>query len=721
MNKPKEYGGLDYFRIIAAAMVVAIHTSPLSIISERADFILCRILCRVAVPFFFMVSGYFLYAEPAKMKFRVNRFAKKTAFLYAIAILLYLPVNIYNGYFQSNALMAKILKDLLFDGTLYHLWYLPAAIMGAYLTLMLFSAGKDFSVLLISFGLYFIGLFGDSYYGISTQIGPMKDLYDIIFRFSDYSRNGLFFAPIFFVLGGLISRHKKLYSLNALINGLLISICLMTAEGIILHNLRFQRHDSMYLMLLPTMFFLFQLLIHISAKTKPVLRKIAMIIYIIHPLVIIALRAAAKFLHLERILLTNSIIYYLAVFTVSLVVALICTKLLSMPKKHNLYKNCSPGKTASQMGRAWLQIDLAALEHNVKVIQNSLPKECAVMAIVKANAYGHGDYKIASYLNSLGVYAFGVATIDEGISLRKHGVKGDILILGYTDPERINELYRYNLMQTVIDYDYACLLNRSKKPIQVHLKIDTGMHRIGLNVNEISKIEELFTFSKLDIQGIFTHLSVADSLSKDDILYTKKQISSFYNLINQLKIRGIKIPKIHFQSSYGMLNYPDLHGDYVRIGIALYGSLSSPKDKTLKEIDLHPVLSLKAKIAMLQKVSQGEPVGYGRNFIAKRDSILAVLPIGYADGLPRNLSCENGYALIHGQYAPIVGRICMDQMLVDVTDIPDVKVGDIATLIGKDGENELSAADVAYRSGTIANELLSRLGPRLERVYYFGS
>lgn len=722
MSSSKEYGALDYFRIIAAAMVVAIHTSPLSIISEKADFIFCRILCRVAVPFFFMVSGYFLYANQSQMKNKVNRFAKKTAALYVIAILLYLPINIYNGYFQSKHLLIKFLKDLFFDGTLYHLWYLPAAIMGAYLTIFLFSIGKDFYALLISFGLYLIGLFGDSYYGISVKFAPMKELYDLIFRISDYSRNGLFFAPIFLVLGGLISRHKKTYSLNTLINGLVISFCFMTAEGIILDDFSLMRHDSMYLFLLPTMFFLFKILLSFNKKARPALRTISMIIYIIHPLVIVSLRAVAKFTHLEKVFLKNSVIYYLTVFTISLLAALIYSKLHEL-LKHKFSKklkvsNCRK-KLINKMGRAWLQIDLSALEHNVKVLQNALPNTTSIMAIVKANAYGHGDYKIASHLNRLGINTFGVATIDEGINLRKHGVKGDILILGYTDPIRLNELHKYQLMQTVIDYDYARILNNSKKPIKVHLKIDTGMHRIGLNANDFNKIEELFSYSKLDIKGIFTHLCAADSLFKDDILYTKIQIKRFFELIGHLKEKGIAIPKLHFQSSYGMLNYPDLYGDYVRIGIALYGSLSSPKDKTRKELDLHPVLSLKARVAMLQKIAKGEPVGYGRYFVANRDSTLAVLPIGYADGLPRNLSGENGYVLIHGHFAPIVGRICMDQLLVDVTDIPDVKTGDIATLIGKDGKNEITAADLAYHAGTIANELLSRLGPRLERIYEY--
>lgn len=712
MSSSNEYGGLDYFRIIAAALVVAIHTSPLSIINDRADFIFTRILCRIAVPFFFMVSGFFLYADNRRMKNKVNRFARKTANLYGIAILLYLPINIYNGYFKTKPLLANILQDILFDGTIYHLWYLPAAIIGAYITLLLFYTGKDKLALFFSFALYLIGLFGDSYYGISARFGPLKNFYDFIFRCFDYTRNGIFFAPIFLLIGGLIARNKNRYSLYFLVNGLIISFCLMLTEGVILNFFSLQRHDSMYLMLLPCMFILFEIILHCNKKPKPMFRTISTIVYIIHPFIIVLLRGMAKFLKIQDFLIYNSLIYYLAVLGISLAFAVICTIPTSKPLRVD-----TPTQERIGNGRAWLQIDLRALEHNVKVLRSIAPKDCNIMAIVKANAYGHGDYKIASHLNSLGINAFGVATIDEGISLRKHGIKGEILILGYTDPMRINELIEYQLMQTVIDYNYAKMLNYSKTPIQVHLKIDTGMHRIGLNVNDVEKINEIFSFPMLDIQGIFTHLSVADSLSREDVIYTKRQIKNFFELIYTLKGRGIVIPKIHFQSSYGLLNYPDLCGDYVRIGIALYGTLSSPKDKTRVEVDLHPVLSLKARIAMIHSIAQGEQVGYGRKFIAKRDTLLAVLPIGYADGLPRNLSCENGKVLIHGHYAPIIGRICMDQMLVDITDIPKVKAGDIATLIGKDGDNEITAADVAFNSGTITNELLSRIGTRLDRIY----
>lgn len=187
-------------------------------------------------------------------------------------------------------------------------------------------------------------------------------------------------------------------------------------------------------------------------------------------------------------------------------------------------------------------------------------------------------------------------------------------------------------------------------------------------------------------------------------------------MLDWLKSSGLNIPKAHIQSSYGLLNYPELECDYIRVGVALYGVLSSTNDKAKLELDLRPVLSLKAKVVLIRKIKQGESVGYSRAFTATRDSLIAILPIGYADGFPRNLSCGNSYALIGGRQAPIVGKICMDQLAVDVTDIPNVKTGSIATLIGKDGKEEITAPMVAESAESITNELLSRMGHRLNII-----
>ena len=369
------------------------------------------------------------------------------------------------------------------------------------------------------------------------------------------------------------------------------------------------------------------------------------------------------------------------------------------------------------MDRAWAEIHLASLGHNVEVLRSILPHGCELMAVVKANAYGHGDVKIARYLNKIGVVSFAVATMEEGIRLRTYGIKGNILILGYSGPHRGPELVRYRLSQTVVDYKHAKQLNASDQQISVHIKIDTGMHRLGESCNNTAEIESIFQCHNLKVCGIYTHLCVADSTQEDDVAFTKEQLSHFYSLLEQLKQHRIALPKTHIQSSYGILNYPEVQCSYARIGIALYGVLSSPGNKTKIQPELRPVLSLKTRVVLTRQIAAGESVGYGQAFSASRNTRIAVLSIGYADGVPRSLTCGRGEVLLHGCRAPIIGRICMDQLMIDITDIHDVKRGDIATLIGVDGSEAITAEEVAAASETITNELLSRLGDRLEKVY----
>lgn len=339
------------------------------------------------------------------------------------------------------------------------------------------------------------------------------------------------------------------------------------------------------------------------------------------------------------------------------------------------------------------------------------------MAVVKANAYGHGDVEVSKALNRAGVYSFAVATITEGIDLRKHGVEGDILVLGYTNPKDISSLVHYHLIQTVVDSTYAETLNRYGKKIKVHIKLDTGMHRLGEMFDNIPNIKRIYGCKNLIIGGTYSHLCVADSLNPSDIEFSRYQIDCFYQTIKCMDDLGLDPGKIHIQSSYGVLNYPELQCDYARIGIALYGVLSSKDDKTKLSVDLRPVLSLKARIVTIKQIAIGETVGYGRQFTADRDTKIAVVSIGYADGLPRNLSCGRGAVLINGEYAPIIGRVCMDQLMVDITHIKNVEQGDVVTIIGQDGRGRISAEQIAKESGTITNELLSRLGNRLERIY----
>lgn len=774
MNDRKAYTGIDYFRFAAALLVVAIHTSPLASYSSAGDFFLTRIAARVAVPFFFMTSGFFLISRYAKDNEKLWAFLRKTAWIYGISIVLYLPLNVYNGYligqrtsvseghvlrdalgeyFSGRHLLSGILKALLFDGTMYHLWYLPASMLGACLAwAMVRKWGLERSFVPAG-ALYLLGLFGDSYYGIAAKVPFLEQLYAEIFEITDYTRNGIFFAPVFFILGGIAADQaekaenqtarkeaetQQLADIQHLagkqhsaetqqlaeiqdegnpgqkrlsakyLAGFGISFLLMSMEGMALHTFKMQRHDSMYVFLPPCAYFLFRWLTFRRGRRKVRLRTSALLIYLIHPMVIVAVRLFGKITGLQEFLIENSLLHFLAVSTVSVFFAVFAVGLWERRKKgkKTLYV---PGKD-----RAWVEIDRDNLRHNAQELKKAMPPGCEMMAVMKAEAYGHGMYDIATCLEQAGVNAFAVATIEEGIRLRRYGILGEILILGYTDPARAAELRRYDLTQTLIDYPYSRCLNRQGCDVKVHIKIDTGMHRLGFGTEDEEKLLHTFKMRRLRVCGIYTHLCAADSRDAEDIRFTKRQIQRFYGLLERLKQRGVKLPKIHLQSSYGLLNYPGLPCDYVRAGIALYGVLSSPCDET--RLDLRPVLSLKSRVVLLRTIKKGESVGYGRAFTACRDSRIAVLAAGYADGLPRNLSCGQCSVILNGQLAPVIGRICMDQMIVDVTDVREVSVGDAATLIGQDGEKEISAPETAGRALSITNELLSRMGGRLPRI-----
>ena len=266
-------------------------------------------------------------------------------------------------------------------------------------------------------------------------------------------------------------------------------------------------------------------------------------------------------------------------------------------------------------------------------------------------------------------------------------------------------------MQTLIDFEYSCALNKQQIPVNVHIKIDTGMHRLGVPYRNIEEIKRIFAMKNINVRGIYTHLCCSDSLDPDDTKFTEEQIVNFQNVINGLKSSGISIPKLHIQSSYGLLNYPEIYCNYVRVGIALYGAQSLPSETALN-LDLRPVLALKSKIVLIRNINKGDTVGYGRKFTAERDSRIAVLPIGYGDGFPRNLSCGKGFVIIKGHKISIIGRICMDCLTVDVTNFNDIVIGDTAELICA----ELPAENVSENSESIANELLCRMGERLTYI-----
>ncbi len=372
--------------------------------------------------------------------------------------------------------------------------------------------------------------------------------------------------------------------------------------------------------------------------------------------------------------------------------------------------------TLCPKGRAWMEVDLGALAHNARALRKALPRGCDIVAVVKADAYGHGGIEVARALSCEGVGSFAVATIDEGLRLRRNGIMGDILILGYTDSKRAAELSRYRLTQTLVDYVYARELECAKKYVRAHIKVDTGMHRLGESWEHISRIEEMFKYRHIKIDGIFTHECVSDSEAPGDVEFTRLQEQRFGELLKKLKERGIDIPKTHVQSSYGVLRCGEGCA-YVRTGLALYGAVRLESGG--RYLDLKPVLALKTRVSLVRTIAAGESAGYGRTFKAPKDTRIAVLSIGYADGIPRSMSGGNGYALLHGRRAPIIGNICMDQLMIDVTDIPGCSRGDTATLIGSEGLEEITAMQAAKCAGTIPNELLCRLGGRLERVYIY--
>jgi serine/alanine racemase len=708
MRAKSNYGGLDLFRLLAAMLVIAIHISPLTSLSTDADFFLTRILGRVAVPFFFMVTGQFVVSEflsPAQNKTNMlKKCLKKVAILYGIAILIYLPFGIYAGHYHDLT-VGSVLRMLVFDGTFYHLWYFPACIIGILIVFLLSRFLNLYGMSIAAGVLYLIGLFGDSYFGLIKDVPVIAVAYQHGFRIFSYTRNGLFLAPIFLILGAWIGRKKPSAKPFANIFGLVVSFLLMTAEAFTLHHFHLQRHDSMYLCLIPTMVFLYQILLAWQRKPSKRFRVIATWIYILHPAMIVIIRAIAKVLHMTGLFIDNRPVQYLSVAILSIIASFLLSILLERPQKEVFHCN-----------RAWIELSRTALTQNVAFLRSRLPKQCKLMPAVKADAYGHGAVLIAKELNRLGVDAFCVACVAEGVTLRMHGIRGEILILGYTPPKQFPLLRRYHLIQTVVDYSYALELNRYGKRVHVHIGIDTGMHRLGERSENIDRLCAIFEMKTLMVDGIFTHLCADDTETLQDREFTEGQANAFFKLIKELENRGYHCPKIHLQSSYGVLNYPELAKDYARVGIAIYGVLSTKEDTKVWEDALQPVLSLKARVATVKNLYAGEAAGYGMQFIAEHDMRIATIAIGYADGFPRSLSNGNGAVLIQGHKAPIIGRICMDQTIVDVSEIPGVKAGDIVLLIGKSGNQEISACDLANQDKTITNELLSRLGARLERI-----
>lgn len=712
MTQTRKFPALDWFRLAAAIFVIAIHTSPLIDFSSAADFWLTRVFARVAVPFFFMLTGYFL----ARNQFtRLPHVWKRTALAYGAAMSLYLPLNLYAG----GMTLPEALQKIFLTGTFYHLWYLPATLFALPFVWMLcrlfaktrvrgrrrrFNGGLPGlkGALCAASVLYMLGLFGDSYYGFTAYVPVVRSGYDALLSIIGYTRGGLFLATLFILLGAAL--RQKSYSTHVSIIGFLASLATLSAEAAWLHSLNAPRHDSMYVMLPVCMVFLFSLLLRYNEGRSAFARDTSFIVYLIHPWCIVLVRGAAGVLGLETLFVTNSFVHFCAVTILSVGLAA-----LPFIYRSLVGRMAKPSPTA----RAWRELDTNALCHNAAVLQDHLTADCALMAVVKANAYGHGAVEVARILQKkCGVSAFAVACVTEGIALRKAGIRGEILVLGYTDPAQSFLLCRWRLTQTVVDEAHALALSTQKKRINVHLALDSGMHRLGIPATDLDAIRRIYALNSLRITGVFSHLCIADSLTPEAKAFTQQQLTAFYAAIDVMQRAGLQPGKIHVQASYGVWNLPAQPCAYARVGIALYG-VQSDNAPVAHPLPLRPVLSLRARVATLRTLQPGERAGYACAFTAQRPTKLAVLTIGYADGLPRNLPACGAHVLLHGCRAPLVGRLCMDQMLVDVTDICNVTPGDIATLIGEDSGATIHIQELAEQCETITNELLSRLGSRL--------
>ncbi|WP_348233362.1 alanine racemase [Trichocoleus sp. DQ-U1] len=366
--------------------------------------------------------------------------------------------------------------------------------------------------------------------------------------------------------------------------------------------------------------------------------------------------------------------------------------------------------------RAWVEIDLAALAHNVRQLRRFLSPKTALMAVVKADAYGHGAITVAEIACQAGASWLGVATIPEGIQLREAGIQAPILILGASNTtEQVQAIAHWDLQPTLCTPQQALVFSETlgtlNRSLPVHVKLDTGMSRLGTPWQEAAEFVALVQgLPHLKIASIYSHLATADS---PDATVMRQQRDRFEEAIALIKTTGMTPPRLHLANSAAALSDPSLHYDMVRVGLATYGLYPAPHLKSV--IDLKPVMKVKARVTQVKNISAGTGVSYGHQFVASRDMRLAAIAIGYADGVPRNLS-NKMQVLLRGQQVPQIGAITMDQLMLDVSAIPDLQTGEVVTLLGQEGNAGISADDWAATLGTISWEILCGFKHRLPRV-----
>lgn len=375
--------------------------------------------------------------------------------------------------------------------------------------------------------------------------------------------------------------------------------------------------------------------------------------------------------------------------------------------------------------RTWAEIDLNRIEHNFKLIKKQLSVGTKMCCVIKADAYGHGALELAALYERLGASFFAVSNLEEALELRMGGIKTPILILGFTPASYVCELSDYNISQAVFSVEYAQELSEYAQSMNVtvkaHIKVDTGMSRIGLmcqNTETDTPVKDAVEIASLDglsVEGIFTHFAVSDE-KEEGRDYTEHQIDCFNYIINGMKENGFDTDKIikHCSNSAAIMDYKNANMDMVRAGIILYGL--APSGKLKGQLELKPAMEIKSVIAHIKEIEPGTTVSYGRTFTADKKLKIATVPIGYADGYIRNLA-ESAYMIVCGKKAKVIGRICMDQCMIDVTDIKNVRVGDTVIVVGKSGKYEISMDDVASWTGTINYEVACLVGKRVPRVY----
>ena len=703
------FKGLDSLRVIAAIFVVGIHTFPLAQINETLDTMLFLVVGRFAVPFFLMITGYFVLSPLAQgqtylAEQRYQKFMRQNLFFYGAMMLLYLPLSVYNGTLTKETTVLAFLQKVLFEGTFYHLWYLPATLLGLFLTRQMLRYSTLSFSLGLSLLLYLIGLGGDSYSQLILAQPVFKATYEVIFSVSPYTRNGLFLVPIFLLLGVLVAQERpRRYQLKPGI-GFALSLLALLIEGWWRHYPQTPRHDSMYLALLPLSYYLFKGALRWRGFPLKNQKKLATWLYFLHPLMIVMVRLIGKLSGQEQWVVTNQLLHFIIVVLVTGISAAFLIRLSERWQQRSRSVSKLVGK------RAWKELSAVNLLDNLSEIQQHLQQGTSVMPVIKADAYGHDSLWAARLLAQAGVQILAVATLDEAVTLRKGGITTEILILGYTSAAQAGHLHYYELTQTIVSGAHGRALRASGLQLKTQLKVDTGMHRLGLLAPELPLMLEFYRTPSLGVSGIYSHLSVADSVSPAARQQTRQQITCYNQILTELATAGVAVGATHLQSSYGLLNYPELAYTYVRIGMLLYGSYSQPPSERQVTYALKPVLALKSRLVTIKQIAAGEYIGYGLGTPAQSAMTIGIVSIGYADGVPRQLSQQDFSLHYQGQRLKQIGMICMDMLTVDLTGVRAPELDSEITLFASAGQAEA----LADQGQTITNELYSRLGARLE-------